>query len=79
MAATFKNYFSANSDAYTNYRPKYPLQLVEQLAKLCSARAIALDCGFGQLSTRGKMLSEREILYGLYPSELAALDSTVSL
>jgi hypothetical protein len=79
MAATFKDYFSTKSDAYTNYRPKYPLQLVEQLAKLCSARAIALDCGFGQLSTRGKMLSESKLLYGLYPSELAALDSTVSL
>lgn len=47
MTENFKDYFSSKSDAYANYRPKYPRELAEELAKLCRAKGTALDCGCG--------------------------------
>lgn len=47
----------AGSD-YAQYRPTYPLELVDALADLCPARELAIDvgCGTGQLSV---LLAER--------------------
>lgn len=47
MAAGFKDYFSTKSDAYANYRPKYPPILVKELAALCKTKSSVLDCGCG--------------------------------
>ncbi|GGY85265.1 hypothetical protein GCM10011613_32980 [Cellvibrio zantedeschiae] len=47
MESTFKDYFSTKSDAYANYRPKYPPTLAKELAALCHTRESALDCGCG--------------------------------
>lgn len=47
MELGFKDYFSTKSDAYANYRPKYPLALAEELSKLCQEKYVALDCGCG--------------------------------
>lgn len=47
MTSTFKDYFSSKSNDYANYRPHYPRSLAEDLAKLCSVKNTALDCGCG--------------------------------
>jgi SAM-dependent methyltransferase len=47
MTSNFKDYFSTKSDSYASYRPKYPLALAEELAKLCKEKNTALDCGCG--------------------------------
>jgi SAM-dependent methyltransferase len=51
-SANFKDYFSAGSAGYAAYRPAYPMQLVDELAKISPGRNLALDCacGTGQLS-----------------------------
>jgi len=50
---TFKDHFSAGSADYAAHRPRYPLALAEELARISPGRALALDCacGTGQLST----------------------------
>ncbi len=47
MSENFKDYFSTKSAAYANYRPKYPRELAEELAKLCDETHRSLDCGCG--------------------------------
>ncbi len=50
----FKDYFSDNSKAYSNYRPEYPEALFLYLSSIASAHERAWDCatGTGQ-SARG--------------------------
>lgn len=43
----FKDHFSKGSDDYATYRPSYPLDLVNELADLCSTQNRVLDCGCG--------------------------------
>ena len=43
----FKDHFSSGSAGYATYRPTYPMQLVEELAKISPAQNLALDCGCG--------------------------------
>jgi SAM-dependent methyltransferase len=55
--AKFKDYFSA-ATGYATYRPSYPIELVDELAKISPGHELALDCGCGtgQLSA---LLAER--------------------
>jgi SAM-dependent methyltransferase len=48
----FKDHFSDASVAYAAHRPTYPIELVDELAKLSPGHELALDCccGTGQLS-----------------------------
>lgn len=57
-SATFKDHFSSGSADYAAHRPTYPIELVDELAKLSPGRKLALDCGCGtgQLSV---LLAER--------------------
>lgn len=50
--SAFKDHFSKTSADYATYRPTYPTQLVDELAKISPATNLALDiaCGTGQLS-----------------------------
>lgn len=43
----FKDCFSTKSRDYANYRPRYPQELTDELAKICARPEIALDCGCG--------------------------------
>lgn len=56
--ASFKDYFSSGSAGYAAYRPTYPRDLVDELAKISPGLQRALDCGCGtgQLSV---LLAER--------------------
>jgi len=45
--SNFKDHFSSGSAGYANYRPTYPIQLVEELAQISPALDVALDCGCG--------------------------------
>ncbi|HWL07425.1 MAG TPA: class I SAM-dependent methyltransferase [Planctomicrobium sp.] len=56
--SNFKDHFSENAADYAEYRPTYPIQLVDELAHISSGRERALDCGCGtgQLSV---LLAER--------------------
>jgi SAM-dependent methyltransferase len=58
MTANFKDHFSSNAAGYAAYRPTYPMELVNELAKITPSQALALDCGCGtgQLSV---LLAER--------------------
>jgi SAM-dependent methyltransferase len=51
-SSNFKDYFSTGSEGYAAYRPAYPMQLVDELAKISPGHRLALDCacGTGQLS-----------------------------
>jgi SAM-dependent methyltransferase len=44
---SFKDHFSRQSADYRRYRPGYPPQLVEYLARRAPARALAVDCATG--------------------------------
>lgn len=50
----FKDYFSAQSDAYARYRPEYPEELYRFLLGLVPSRQKAWDCatGNGQVAVR---------------------------
>ena len=54
----FKDHFSSGSAEYAAHRPTYPIQLIDELAKVSPSTDRALDCGCGtgQLSVR---LAER--------------------
>jgi SAM-dependent methyltransferase len=56
--SNFKDHFSSGSASYASYRPTYPMQLVDELARISPGRGLALDCGCGtgQLSV---LLAER--------------------
>lgn len=58
MKPEFKDHFSGTSANYASYRPTYPMQLVDELAKISPSTNLALDvgCGTGQLSV---LLAER--------------------
>ena len=43
----FKDHFSKGSKDYATYRPSYPIDLVNELADLCSTQNRVLDCGCG--------------------------------
>jgi len=45
--AGFKDHFSAQSAAYSRYRPGYPPQLVAFVASCAPGRALAVDCATG--------------------------------
>lgn len=47
MAQPFKDHFSTRSGDYAQYRPGYPLALIDYLAGLAPGRDLALDCGCG--------------------------------
>lgn len=42
-----KDLFSKQADLYAVYRPQYPVELFEHLAKLCLVHAAAWDCATG--------------------------------
>ncbi len=44
---SFKDHFSQHAAEYASYRPRYPARLGHELADLCAARELALDCGCG--------------------------------
>jgi SAM-dependent methyltransferase len=56
--SNFKDHFSSNAAGYAAYRPTYPIELADELAKISPSQALALDCGCGtgQLSV---LLAER--------------------
>ena len=47
------NHFSTGSAEYAAHRPRYPLALASELARISPGHTLALDCacGTGQLST----------------------------
>jgi SAM-dependent methyltransferase len=45
--ATFKDHFSAQSAAYSRYRPGYPRELIAFVASCAPGRALAVDCATG--------------------------------
>ncbi len=45
--ADFKDYFSSQSTAYSQYRPHYPDQFYQYLTKLCPEHDLAWDCATG--------------------------------
>jgi SAM-dependent methyltransferase len=47
MAATFKDYFSANAAEYATFRPRYPAALFEFVASLPAKPGVAWDCATG--------------------------------
>ncbi|MEY3220694.1 MAG: hypothetical protein RIT27_2051 [Pseudomonadota bacterium] len=55
---TFSDHFSALAPDYVQYRPLYPIELVDYLSEIASSHALIWDCGCGngQLST---LLTER--------------------
>ncbi|HEY6838837.1 MAG TPA: class I SAM-dependent methyltransferase [Geobacteraceae bacterium] len=44
---TFKDHFSGNAAAYTQFRPSYPQGLFDWLASVSPGRELAWDCGCG--------------------------------
>ncbi len=54
----FKDHFSSGAAGYAAYRPTYPIELVDGLARISPSHELALDCGCGtgQLSV---LLAER--------------------
>jgi len=61
-------YFSSNNADYATYRPTYPTELAERLAKISPSLDCALDigCGTGQLS----------VLLGEYFKKVVATDAS---
>lgn len=47
MPPSFKDHFSGNSDAYSEFRPVYPDELYSYLSSLCTAHDRAWDCATG--------------------------------
>jgi SAM-dependent methyltransferase len=45
--APFKDHFSAQSAAYSRYRPGYPAELIDYVASLAPDRRLAVDCATG--------------------------------
>lgn len=43
----FKDHFSTQSSSYSRYRPGYPAELFEWLARQCTRHELAWDCGTG--------------------------------
>ena len=43
----FKDYFSDASDAYRQFRPRYPAPMIKYLADIAPSRALAWDCATG--------------------------------
>src|SRR5688572_8891427 len=52
MNNSFKDHFSVSVTGYAEYRPTYPMELVDYLAGVCPQQDLAWDCecGTGQLS-----------------------------
>ncbi len=47
VKSPFLDYFSEQSQHYADYRPTYPMALVNALTSLCPSQQHALDCGCG--------------------------------
>lgn len=47
MPQTFKNHFSTQAEAYSRYRPTYPVEMFEWLANQAPTRGKAWDCATG--------------------------------
>ncbi len=47
MDSTFKDHFSAKSDTYARFRPKYPASLYAYLASISPHHELAWDCATG--------------------------------
>ncbi|WP_434777338.1 class I SAM-dependent methyltransferase [Neisseria sp. Ec49-e6-T10] len=46
-SAVFQDHFSKTSNNYAQFRPTYPISLIQFLAQLAPERQLALDCGCG--------------------------------
>lgn len=68
MTQQFKDYFSANSDAYRSYRPGYPPGLFVWLAGLPARRDAALDCGCGTGQASVALAEHFARVYAVDPS-----------
>jgi len=69
----FKDHYSEGTAAYATYRPKYPLELVEFLARTAPRRRLAWDCGCGsgQLSVGLAERFERVIATDINTKQIA--------
>ncbi len=58
-----KDYFSASSEEYAQFRPTYPPELFHFLQKLCNAKQRAWDCGTGNGQAAGELANFFEQVY----------------
>ncbi|PLX63126.1 class I SAM-dependent methyltransferase [Sedimenticola selenatireducens] len=77
MNNRFKDHFSKDSTAYSQYRPGYPPDLFEYLASLTKTRHIAWDCatGSGQAAYQLAGYYDRVIATDASSSQIAATTS----
>lgn len=63
-----RNWFDAGGSNYANFRPTYPQQLVDELARVTPHHRVAVDvgCGTGQLT--GLLAGSFEEVIGIDPS-----------
>jgi len=74
MVGAFKDHFSVGSAEYAAYRPHYPPELADRLARLAPATGLALDCGCGsgQLAVLLASRFDRVVAIDASAAQLAA-------
>lgn len=68
MNTAFKDYFSGNSEAYSQFRPKYPAELFSYLASISNHQQKAWDCATGN--------GQSAVALSDYFSEVIATDAS---
>jgi SAM-dependent methyltransferase len=64
----FKDLFSAQSADYARFRPRYPEELFEALARLAPRRELAWDCGTGNGQAAGSLAKRFKTVIATDPS-----------
>ena len=74
MSGKFKDHFSAIASRYADFRPRYPAELFDYLAKLAPSRSLAWDCaaGTGQATSDLAARFERVIAMDASAEQIAA-------
>ncbi|ESU22409.1 methylase involved in ubiquinone/menaquinone biosynthesis [Flavobacterium enshiense DK69] len=64
-----KDYFSVNSKGYSQFRPRYPEKMIQQIVSLVKEKNVALDVATGNGQVAAKLAAVFQAVYGTDISE----------